>query len=139
MHRHWTMIDHNSSIAFSHFLLFLSLYQKWSALGSLNFKEFLHVLGASNFSFSHSVFKRLVLQTCKNHSLFGKGMLKKIPFHYSSNGSLLRNESCEHFLKRTSRGTFLPSLVQADPAVWEMFTEIVDSPRRTTDMPKSYP
>ena len=27
-----------------------------------------------NFSFSHSVFKRLVLQTCKNQDLFGKGL-----------------------------------------------------------------
>ena len=26
------------------------------------------------FSFSHSVFKRLVLQTCKNQGLFGKGI-----------------------------------------------------------------
>ena len=26
-----------------------------------------------NFSFSHSVFKRLVFQTRKNHGLFGKG------------------------------------------------------------------
>ena len=29
----------------------------------------------SNFSFSHSVFKRLVLQTRKNQGLFGKGLL----------------------------------------------------------------
>ena len=28
----------------------------------------------SNFSFSHSVFKRPVLQTCKNQGLFGKGL-----------------------------------------------------------------
>ena len=28
----------------------------------------------SNFSFSHSVFKRLPLQTCKNQGLFGKGL-----------------------------------------------------------------
>ena len=28
----------------------------------------------SNFSFSHSVFKRLVLQTRKNQGLFGKGL-----------------------------------------------------------------
>ena len=35
-------------------------------------KEELHV--TSNFSFTHSVFKRLVLQTCKNKSLFGKGL-----------------------------------------------------------------
>ena len=27
----------------------------------------------SNFSFSHSVFKRLILQTRKNQGLFGKG------------------------------------------------------------------
>ena len=30
------------------------------------------LLVASNFSFSHSVFKRLVLQTRKNQDLFGK-------------------------------------------------------------------
>ena len=28
----------------------------------------------SNFSFSHSVFERLVLQTCKTWGLFGKGL-----------------------------------------------------------------
>ena len=33
---------------------------------------------------------------------------------------------CEQFLKRTYQGTFLPSLVQIGPAVWEeMFKEIV--------------
>ena len=32
------------------------------------------LLVTRNFSFSHSVFKRLVLQTCKNQSLFGKGL-----------------------------------------------------------------
>ena len=31
------------------------------------------LLVMSNFSFSHSVFKRLVLQTRKNQGLFGKG------------------------------------------------------------------
>ena len=42
---------------------------------------------------------------------------------------------CEQFLKRTSLGTFLPSLVQIGPAVWEekMFKEIVDDTRRTTE------
>ena len=42
---------------------------------------------------------------------------------------------CEHFLKMTSKGTFLPNLVQIGPAVWEekMFKEIVDDARRTTD------
>ena len=32
------------------------------------------LLVTSNFSFSHSVFKRLVLQTRKKHGLFGKGL-----------------------------------------------------------------
>ena len=32
------------------------------------------LLVKSNFSFSNSVFKRLVLQTCKNQGLFGKGL-----------------------------------------------------------------
>ena len=33
------------------------------------------LLVTSNFSFSHSVFKRLVLQTRKNQGLFGKGLM----------------------------------------------------------------
>ena len=33
------------------------------------------LLITSNFSFSCSVFKRLVLQTCKNHGLFWKGLI----------------------------------------------------------------
>ena len=32
------------------------------------------LLVMSNFSYSHSVFKRLVLQTRKNQGLFGKGL-----------------------------------------------------------------
>ena len=32
------------------------------------------LLVTSNFSFSHSVFKRLILQTHKNQGLFGKGL-----------------------------------------------------------------
>ena len=32
----------------------------------------------SNFSFSHSVFKRLVQQTCKSQDLFGEGLKEKI-------------------------------------------------------------
>ena len=40
---------------------------------------------------------------------------------------------CEQILKRTSYGTFLPSLVQIGPAVWEkkMIKEIVDDAQRT--------
>ena len=62
----------------------------------------------SNFFFSHSVFKSLVLQTCKNQGLFGKGLktLKKQPFEnivgkdgivwYSLTG--VENASYQHFL-----------------------------------------
>ena len=41
----------------------------------------------------------------------------------------------EQFLKWTSQETFLPSLVQIGPAVWEekMCKEIVDDAQRTTD------
>ena len=35
------------------------------------------LLVTSNFSFSHSVFKRLVVQTRKNRGLFGKGLIDK--------------------------------------------------------------
>ena len=48
---------------------------------------------------------------------------------------------CEQFLKKISQGTFLPSLVQIGPVVWEekMFKEIVDDARRTPHHPKSSP
>ena len=35
------------------------------------------LLITSNFSFSYTVFKRLVLQTRKNQGLFGKGLINK--------------------------------------------------------------
>ena len=35
------------------------------------------LLVTSNFSFSHNVYKRLVLQSHKNKGLFGKGLTKK--------------------------------------------------------------
>ena len=42
---------------------------------------------------------------------------------------------CEHFLKRTSQGTFLPILVRILPAVLEekMFKEIVADGQQTTE------
>ena len=46
---------------------------------------------------------------------------------------------CEQLLKRTSQETFLPSLVQIGPAVWEMSKEIVDAARRTQGDSKSSP
>ena len=54
------------------------------------------LLVTSNFSFSLTVFKRLVLQTCKNKGLFGKGLIDKknsfgslIYRHYATEKSLL--------------------------------------------------
>ena len=44
------------------------------------------LLVTSNFSFSHSVFKRLVLQTRKNKGLFGKQLIAT--FQFSSAASL---------------------------------------------------
>ena len=47
------------------------------------------LLVTSNFSFSHSVFKRLVLQTRKNKGLFRKGLTTKPwPFNLSPNDKL---------------------------------------------------
>ena len=37
------------------------------------------LLVTSNFSFSYSVFKRLLLQTRKNQGLFGKGLIFTSP------------------------------------------------------------
>ena len=42
--------------------------------GKKTLREKVKLLVTSNFSFSHSVFKRLVLQTRKNQGLFGKGL-----------------------------------------------------------------
>ena len=36
------------------------------------------LLVTSDFSFSHSVFKKLVLQTGKNQGLFGKGLKQAV-------------------------------------------------------------
>ena len=44
------------------------------------------LLVMSNFSFSHHVFKGLVLQTHKNQGLFGKGLI--VTFQLSSAASL---------------------------------------------------
>ena len=49
-------------------------------------KKMRKLLVASKFSFSVNVFKRHVLQTRKNHGLFGKGLRKK-PFENIMNGN----------------------------------------------------
>ena len=45
-----------------------------SVNGSKTLCEKEKLLVTSNFSFSHSVFKRFVLQTRENQGLFGKGL-----------------------------------------------------------------
>ena len=49
---------------------------KWQKVFQMDRKHWgkKKLLVTSNFSFSHCVFKRLVLQTCKNQGLFGKGL-----------------------------------------------------------------
>ena len=61
------------------------------------------LLVTSNFSFSHSVFKRLVLQTHKNKGLFGKGlnvgkMAKFVFDRLESIVGKVENAGCQHFL-----------------------------------------
>ena len=72
---------------------------------------------------------------------FLKDCLKK--FHFVTMATRIFDgiKFCEQFLKRTFQGTFLPSLVQIGPAVWEkkMFKEIVDDWRQPQDHPKSPP
>ena len=65
-----------------------------------------------------------------------KELLKK-KFHFITIATRVfdRIKFCEQILKRTSKGTFLPSFVQIGPVVWEkMFKEIVDDARQTTDI-----
>ena len=56
------------------------------------------VLVTSNFSFSHSVFKRLVLQTLKSQDLFGKG-LRPRSLH-AVNGDIFKETSLGHKFHR---------------------------------------
>ena len=48
-----------------------------SPKGQKTLWEKVKLLVTSNFTFSHSVFKRLVMQTRKNQGLFGKGLRAK--------------------------------------------------------------
>ena len=63
-----------------------------------------------------------------------KELLKKINFVAIATIFFDGIKFCEHLLKRTSYGTFLLSLVQTGPAVWEekMFKEINDDGPITT-------
>ena len=64
-----------------------------------------------------------------------KELLKKFNFVAMATRGFDGIKFCEQFFKRTCQGTFLPSLVQIGPVVWEenMFKEIVDDARHTTD------
>ena len=69
-----------------------------------------------------------------------KELLKKFNFVAMATRIFDGIKFCEQLLKRTSQGTFLQSLVQIGPAVWEkMFKEIVDDARLTHHHPKSSP
>ena len=66
------------------------------------------LLVTSKFSFSHSVFKRLVQQTCKIQGLFGKGLRKK-PFE--NNVGKGQNAGNQHFLLFQQCFQYFPSQI----------------------------
>ena len=73
------------------------------ANGYKTFWEKEKLLVASNFSFSHNVFKRLVLQTHKNQGLFGKGLnfTQNIKFAFQKVANIMgkgENAGYQHFL-----------------------------------------
>ena len=70
-----------------------------------------------------------------------KELLKKFCFFTMATTVFDGIKVCEQFLKRTSQGPFLPSLVQIGLVVWEekIFKEIVDDGRQTPGDPKSSP
>ena len=64
------------------------------------------LLITSNFSFSHSVFKRLILQTRKNQGLFGKGLKVALQivgqkFYKSTKNSSLYSQSLLIFIHKS--------------------------------------
>ena len=74
-----------------------------------------------------------VFQNLFQRRKFFKELLKKVDFVAMATRDFVNIvKLCENFLKRTSQGTFLPSLVQNGPAVWEMLKEIVDDGHGTT-------
>ena len=56
------------------------------------------LLVTSNFSFSHSVFKRLILQTHKNQGLFGKGLTNLYRTPFENIVGKAENADKQHFL-----------------------------------------
>ena len=68
------------------------------------------LLDMRNFSFSHSVFKRLVLQTRKIKGLFGKGFNLKASVDNSYNGTQVQQfQDQNHCVKR--RKCWLPEFL----------------------------
>ena len=68
----------------------------------------------SNFSFSHSVFNRVVLQTRKNQGLFGKGLRKGREYCGKRRKCWL--PAFPPFLKMFSKG-FSPRVVKSQDCV----------------------
>ena len=63
----------------------------------------------SNFLFSPGVFKRLVLQTCKNQGLFGKGLRKVNFMIYFPCRNAKYGKLCSNFLYRNTLGNLTAS------------------------------
>ena len=75
-----------------HRLMNLMKIEKNSSNGLKTLWEKKKLLGTNNFSFSHSVFKRPVLQTRKNQGLFWKGLTftKKSRIYWTEGRRLLK-------------------------------------------------
>ena len=55
------------------------------------------LLVTSNFSFSHRIFKRLALQTCKDQGLFGKGLSVYIMYRHLQYTGVIEFRQCKRF------------------------------------------
>ena len=86
------------------------------------------LLVTSNFSFSHSVFKRLVQQTHKNQGLFGKGLsfskgINSIPSNKFQDSSKLKEFADDNF-KFDENGIKFPN---GQKTLWEKEKLLVTS------------
>ena len=81
-------------------------------------REKVKLLVSSNFPFSHSVFKRLVLQTRKNTGLFGKGF-EDVTFFY------VPEKKKEQSIKKSVKGTQIYYLKNGSRTLYKLNHETI--------------
>ena len=84
------------------------------------------LLVTSNFSFSRSVFKRLVLQTLKNQGLFGKGLMSRYSiwrFHFGRSKAKV-TWTWRVVSEQLSSSTMFSTLILKDPITWTTFNVV---------------